>query len=58
MSTYKLIMCPPNMDVRCICKTAQAISKVEFAKICDNDPYLNELFNKGWTIAGIKVVKK
>jgi len=57
MKTFKLVLYAPNSRMRFVWKTAQANSIQEFAEICDNDSYLYELFNNGWTIATVNEVK-
>ena len=57
MKTYELLLYPPNTLHLCKWKTAEANSIEEFAEICDNDIFLTQLFNAGWTIAGIREVK-
>ena len=57
MKTFELILYPPKLFIPCKWKTAQANSIEEFANMCDNDTYLYELFNSGWSIARIREVK-
>lgn len=54
MKTFELILFPPHSLIPCKWKTAQANSIEEFADMCDNDQYLYELFNSGWTIAAVR----